>query len=121
MDLRFFEGEPVIVKRKTYTGEYDPDTGEPQASVTETPVEALLYFRQSNGKVTPYEVAYDSELSVIFPYGTVLREDDIFVIRGTEWESDGIVVPITNQKQYDRFLKPPTVMTMKQHKGNVNG
>lgn len=121
MDLRFFKGEPITVKRKTYTGEKNPNTGESIAVETELTLEGLLYFRKSDGSVTPYEVGYDTKMSVIFPNGTVVLNTDIFSIRGELWESDGIGQPISQQHQYDRFLKPPVVMTLRQHKGNVNG
>lgn len=121
MDLRFFQGEDITVYRKTFTGQYDDDTSEPLYTVEEIAYKGMLYFRKSDGTRTPYEVGYDTELTVIFPYGTEIDNTDIFNIRGTLWETDGIVMPLTNQPQYDRFMKPPTVITMKQHKGNVNG
>lgn len=119
MDLSFFDGELVNVQRRTYTGTDNPDTGEPNYIVETIQIECLYYFRDSTGRITPFENGFDSKLNLIMPFGTEIKQSDIFELRGSYWETDGIPQVLSNFPKYSRFIKPPTIVTLKQHLGNA--
>lgn len=81
--------EPITVIRKTFTGR--DELGKATYEETETVYSRCIVAprvteRKVNG-VTEY--VYDSLYSLFFPAGTVIKDDDVFIVRGDRYWKDG--------------------------------
>lgn len=89
--MSFFRGnETVTIKRREQSG--TDSYGNPTYTTTEIVVKHVFLGFQtvSNAEpIDPMRNAVDGQIVLYFPRGTVLEEGDTFVVRNTEWESDG--------------------------------
>jgi hypothetical protein len=81
--------EPIFILRKTSTG--TDQYGNPQKSVEEILIpDCLFWYGSTNEPVDVSRDPVDAQLTVCFPRGTVIHDDDEFEIRDTVWVKDGI-------------------------------
>lgn len=63
--------------------------GEPIIVETETTVSAIVSARVTGSNFNPDEIVVTEGLTVYLPSGTVVDDDDKFVVRGRNYEVDG--------------------------------
>jgi hypothetical protein len=83
-------GETVIIKKPTDSGEVD-DYNEPVLTFTNTTVKGcLIAFGSTNQPVEVNRNPEDIDITVYMPKGTVVNNEDILIIRNTEFVKDGV-------------------------------
>ena len=116
--LDFFKTEEITIKRKTYTEETD-DFGE------NIYINELLTIRGYIGlistKVDTESIGQNVEnkYRIVIPGDSKVYDGDIFIVRGTYWQKDGIAY---NQPSimFDDFLPNMIVINLKQYSNNSN-
>lgn len=114
---------PVGIIRKINTGTYDEFNNPITVSNEEDPiiVEGILAFRNSSTQVKPEEVSLNTEIKLILDEGTVVFDDDVFLINGTKWQKDGTAFsPDQNLIINNGFLPAPIIVNISQVKGKVS-
>lgn len=119
MDLSFFQGEAVVILRKT-TSTQEDDYGRFKASVEEIEAYAVLGVTATNLDKQLSNVTERTTLTAFFDYGVTIFPDDKFIIRGTLWEKDGNALSDdSNIFAKSSLFNPPVKLTLKQVKGWV--
>lgn len=80
--------EPIVIVRKTANGvdAYGNDT----FSTTEILIrDGLFAFGSTDEPIDATRNAIDAALTLYLPKGTVIEEEDVFIIREVEWVKDG--------------------------------
>ncbi len=106
-------GETITIKRSTETGV--DDYGNPIVSWSTIVVkDALLAVEGSDAPVSADRDAVDAKISVYLPMNVVVLDEDVFVIRGTEWVMAG-----TSQKWQPPFvgLEGGQMIPVRQRRG----
>lgn len=117
--MEFFRGETVIIVSKTIDMNNLNDYGLPAETTTETVVRNVLVdFTSTNTYETVEEQALQTKVTLFFPRGTIVKDEDMFIIRNTKWEKDGSVEDYQTQG-VGGFLNTGVIVRVKQHKGNV--
>lgn len=118
--LSFFRGETIIIVRKAYSAVNDK-WGNPISEESVIEIEAIVAFQNTSRNVTVEGSINNTSLKLIFDEGTIIEDGDIFVIRGTDWEQDGINwTPDTNMfVNNPNFIEATVIVNIKQVKGNV--
>lgn len=116
--LSFFNFESIQIVRKSYLGtenEYGIENFQ----------EELIEAKAAVGQVSTrtdseiQQVEIETKFKLVFEEGFEILDDDVFLIRGTEWVKDG------NSFHHDfglipgDFLPKFTAVFVKQNKGNV--
>lgn len=81
--------ENITIVRKAFTGRDELGKAtyeETEIIVPRCLVAPTVHEHKING-VT--EVVYDSLYSLFFPAGTVIKDDDVFIVRGSRYWKDG--------------------------------
>lgn len=107
--------EPVTVIRKEFTGR--DELGRATELETELVIQRCIVAprtteRKVNG-VTEY--VYDSLYSIYFPAGTLIKDDDMFIIRGDRYWKDG------NPRRWDLSGTPFNPAGVEVQVRTVNG
>jgi hypothetical protein len=90
-------GETIQVRRKSLAGH--DEWGNPTFTYeTITVKDALLSVDGSSAPVDASRDAVDAKISVYLPRNVVIEDEDVLIIRGTEWVMDG-----TSQKWIPPF------------------
>jgi hypothetical protein len=110
--LDFFQGEEVIIVSTGPSGEVD-EWGNDKETETQRTVTAIVRFIQTNATTNAYQTVADTEVSLLFPEGTVIDKDDTFIVRGTNWEQDGSVSNMFPEIR-GRFIPMPVVVRIKR-------
>jgi hypothetical protein len=122
-NFNFFASEDVTIVRSEYTGQQDRG-GNDVPTITNIPSTAIVHVGQALNATSLVSetnilgTVFDSQITLIFPEKTVIKEGDQFKVRSTLWEIDGepfdFYPEITN-----RFIPQPVIVKIKQRKGNV--
>lgn len=118
--MEFFRGETVTIISKSINMNNLNDYGLPAETTTQTVVKNVLVdFTSTNTASSVEEQALQTQVTLYFPAGTIIKEEDMFIIRNTKWEQVGLAEDKSINPFGNSFLKAGTVVKVKQHKGNV--
>lgn len=118
--MSFFRGETVSIIRKTINTTMTDEYGVPiETKNTIVVKNVIVDFNTTTSIGTIEEQALKTEVSLYFPKGTILKDEDIFVIRNTKWEANGLHEDYTLNPLGNSFLNAGVVVKVKQYKGNV--
>jgi hypothetical protein len=82
-------GETITIRRRSKAS--TDDYGNPTYTTTTITVkDALIAFGGTSEPIDAERNAIDSKLSIYLPNGTAIEDNDLFIIRGTQWVKDGI-------------------------------
>lgn len=117
--IQGFSGEDVVIVRRSYEDSYD-DYGLQKETKQFINSQATLGYRTTNKTNDIVQQVLESDLRLFFPNGTVILPDDLFIIRGTLWETDGASIqPDPQAFRTPLIFAMPVVVNIKQSAGNV--
>ena len=89
----FFKGETVTIKRKSFEGEVDAGNNPIETFTEETVNDVLVSFNSTKTDGTLEDpVIITTTATLRFKVTVELQEDDVYVIRGTEWKQQGLPI-----------------------------
>jgi hypothetical protein len=106
-------GETITIKRRSATSE--DDYGNPVYTTTNITIkDALIAVSGTDAPVSAERDAIDAKISVYLPLSANVQDDDVFVIRGSQWVMDG-----TSQKWVPPFagLEGGQMIPVRQRRG----
>lgn len=113
--MNFIRGkETVTIERKTFAAvdEYGAET---YTTTTTAIKNCLLAFNSTSDVGSLEQQAEQTDVTVYFPHGTIILDDDILIVRDSRWVKDGIGVA------WETFqgsrIKPRVIVNIKQVKG----
>lgn len=117
--MEFFRGETVTIISKSIDMNNLNDYGLPTETTTQTVIKnVLIDFTSTNTFDSVEEQALQTQVTLFFPRGTIIKDEDKFIIRNTKWEKVGTHEEFLTQG-VGGFLNTGVIVKVKQHKGNV--
>lgn len=117
--MEFFRGETVTIISKNIDFNNLNEYGLPAETTTQKVVKnVLLDFTTTSTFESVEEQALQTKVTLFFPRGTVINDEDMFIIRNTKWEKDGSIEDYQTQG-VGGFLNTGVIVKVKQYKGNV--
>jgi hypothetical protein len=118
--MSFFRGETVSILRKDVDNETFDEYGIPLETKTTIVIkDVIVDYNMTTAVGTIEEKALSTQVTLYFPKGTIIKDEDVFVIRNTKWEIDGHFENMALNPLGNTFLKAGVVVKVKQYKGNV--
>jgi hypothetical protein len=118
--MSFFRGETVSIISKTIDMNDLNDFGLPTETTTTRVVKnVLVAFTSTDTYTSVEEQALKTNLTLYFPAGTNINDEDVFIIRNTKWEKTGRQEDFQTDAIIGSFLNVGVIVNVKQHKGNV--